>query len=260
MDYNKLMEELDREVNSSFESVKSVKGLSATEGYDEVEKDLMASLESKSPVVEVEGEDGLIFEDEGESSQVEEHSPEEIFSKAVNDYFTGLVNDGIEAEEAVEKVLDVVNSVLPKEEGEDGQPDEIEVEPVTEEPAQESQERGETITPDNYTEDPEKQKEIFGNTVKELSDKMDMNKATSSATESSCSFEEYQKDKEAKMLKRYKQLANKDLDKKKVAIEGLGEAEISIDDQAVSRVSGEYGYSGKNLRKMVAEAIQKGEI
>lgn len=259
MDYNKLMAELDKEVTGSFEPVRPLTGRSATEGYDEVEKDLMDSLEVKKPIVEVDGEEDLVFGEDGVDK--EEKSPEEVFSEAVNAYFNSLVNDGVEVEEAVEKVLDQVNSSLPKTDDSDDEEDDIEESEETElVEAEESQKSPETIREDNYTDDPEKQKELFGNTVKELSDKMDMNKATSSATESSCSFEEYQKDKEAKMLKRYKQLANKDLDKKKVAIEGLGEAEISIDDQAISRVSGEYGYSGKNLRKMVAEAIQKGEI
>jgi deoxyribose-phosphate aldolase len=47
VDYNKLMEELDKEVSSSFESIDS-KGISksATEMYDEVEKDVKAVVDA----------------------------------------------------------------------------------------------------------------------------------------------------------------------------------------------------------------------
>ena len=89
MDYNKLMAELDKEILGSFESVQPNKGYSATEGYDEVERDLMEGLGQKSPIVEVEGEDDLVFED-GEPEAVEE-SPKEVFVKSVNDYLNSLL-------------------------------------------------------------------------------------------------------------------------------------------------------------------------
>lgn len=371
MDYNKLMEELDREVKGSFEST-SVPGLkSAIEGYDEVENDLMASLEEKKPIVEVDGEEDLVFGDD--QPQDEEDSPEdpkEALGRAIEGYLNSLLEEGLDKDEASDEVLELVNSFLPQDEdGSVEEPAEEDLgswlaarklrkmnrkgisddatdedkaafkdkqerlklraragaikgdnpnatQKVLDEVRKEGQQRnaqrtneikakkarealradlmsklglptidklkevlgkagfsategfnsfesGETVevvTEDNYTEDSEKQKEILNNTVKEISDEMDLNKAIDSATESTSSFEEYQKDKESKMLKRYKQLANKDEEKRKVAIEGLGELDISIDDRAISRVSGEYGYSGKNLKKMVAEAIQRGEI
>ena len=64
----------------------------------------------------------------------------------------------------------------------------------------------------------------------------------------------------SKMLNRYKSLASKSTGKKAVAVEGLEGVEVAIDEQAIARTSGEFGYSGKNLRKMVVEAIQKGVI
>lgn len=419
MDYNKLMAELDKEVSSSFESVGLSKGYSATEGYDEVERELLEGLDEKSPIVEVEGEEDLVFEDgEDKAPEGPEESPKDIFIKSVNDYFNSLVEDGVESDEAADEVLEVVDSVLPKEED---SPEEESAEEdlgswlaarrlrnmnrkgisadasdeekaafkdkqerlklraragavkgneekgtksnatqrVLDEVKKEGQQRNaqrtneikankkkEALRADimsklgvtgldqlkellgragfsstegveevvaneefdensslryevRFDEDAQNLNEVFedkgqaidyanrylaeGPVVLQIdledgseeiiwsnSEAVDTARAEESQTGESDkavepkkevnSFEEYQKEKEAKMLNRYKQLANKDVDKKKVAIEGLGEAEISIDDRAISRVSGEYGYSGKNLRKMVAEAIQRGDI
>lgn len=65
----------------------------------------------------------------------------------------------------------------------------------------------------------------------------------------------------SKMLNRYSQLTRRNQPKsKKSAEEGVSETEVKIDDNAIRRVSCEFAYSGKNLRKMVAEAIKKGVI
>ena len=65
----------------------------------------------------------------------------------------------------------------------------------------------------------------------------------------------------SKMLNRYSQLTHRNqLKSKKSAEEGVSATEVKIDDNAISRVSCEFAYSGKNLRKMVAEAIKKGVI
>lgn len=65
----------------------------------------------------------------------------------------------------------------------------------------------------------------------------------------------------SKMLNRYSQLTHRNqLKSKKSAEEGVSATEVKIDDNAIRRVSCEFAYSGKNLRKMVAEAIQKGVI
>lgn len=66
----------------------------------------------------------------------------------------------------------------------------------------------------------------------------------------------------AKMLSRYSQLArtkNKN-NTVKSAEEGASSKEIEIDDNALRRVSCEFAYSGRNLRKLVTEALQKGII
>ena len=65
----------------------------------------------------------------------------------------------------------------------------------------------------------------------------------------------------SKMLNRYSQLTHRNqLKSKKSAEEGVSATEVKIDDDAIRRVSCEFAYSGKNLRKMVAEAIKKGVI
>lgn len=65
----------------------------------------------------------------------------------------------------------------------------------------------------------------------------------------------------SKMLNRYSQLTRRNQPKsKKSAEEGVSATEVKIDDNAIRRVSCEFAYSGKNLRKMVAEAIKKGVI
>ena len=65
----------------------------------------------------------------------------------------------------------------------------------------------------------------------------------------------------SKMLNRYSQLTHRNqLKSKKSAEEGVSATEVKIDDNAIRRVSCEFAYSGKNLRKMVAEAIKKGVI
>ena len=247
MDYNKLMEELDKEVRGAYESVGSAQ-LSATEGYDDIEKDLMANLDQNKPIVEVDGEEDLIFEDEESQPEGEEEdeneSAEDLITKSVKTYFEGLINDGVEAEEASEKVLDLVKSVLPEEEGEE---------------VDEGLEEVEEDDSEEDSEEIEKSAEAGIGSIP-AKEEVDQVEPQAQLPVENSSFEEYQKDKEIKMLNRYKQLANKDEDKKKVAIEGLGELDLAIDDKAISRVSGEFGYSGKNLRKMVAEAIQKGEI
>ena len=65
----------------------------------------------------------------------------------------------------------------------------------------------------------------------------------------------------SKMLNRYSQLTHRSrLKNKKSAEEGVSASEVKIDDDVIRRVSCEFAYSGKNLRKMVAEAIKKGVI
>ena len=65
----------------------------------------------------------------------------------------------------------------------------------------------------------------------------------------------------SKMLNRYSQLTHRNqLKSKKSAEEGVSATEVKIDDNVIRRVSCEFAYSGKNLRKMVAEAIKKGVI
>ena len=65
----------------------------------------------------------------------------------------------------------------------------------------------------------------------------------------------------SKMLNRYSQLTHRNqLKSKKSAEEGVSATEVKINDDAIRRVSCEFAYSGKNLRKMVAEAIKKGVI
>ena len=103
--------------------------------------------------------------------------------------------------------------------------------------------------------------------VKSLVD--DYNESNGSATESNSKTvddDPYDPDAafealSSKMLNRYSQLTHRNqLKSKKSAEEGVSATEVKIDDNAIRRVSCEFAYSGKNLRKMVAEAIKKGVI
>lgn len=118
---------------------------------------------------------------------------------------------------------------------------------------------------------PNELKKYFGKYAdsKLLAKKMlEMHKANRSAEENSKTVNDDPYDPDAafealssKMLNRYSQLTHRNqLKNKKSAEEGVSAAEVKIDDNAIRRVSCEFAYSGKNLRKMVAEAIKKGVI
>lgn len=118
---------------------------------------------------------------------------------------------------------------------------------------------------------PKELKESFGPYAdsEQLAKKMlAMHKANKSAEENSKTVNDDPYDPDAafealssKMLNRYSQLTHRNqLKNKKSAEEGVSTTEVKIDDNAIRRVSCEFAYSGKNLRKMVAEAIKKGVI
>ena len=158
MDYNKLMEELDREVRGLPRKTSAVEGLA--KGRNRGIK------EAKEPIVEVDNEEDLIFEEEGNFNSDVEKSPEQVFTDSVNTYFNSLVDEGLETEEAVEKVKSVVDSILPKDEKE-----------------------GPVVEDDENAE---------------ISAEESTKKGCATESTTSTSFEEYQKDKEAKMLKRFR--------------------------------------------------------
>ena len=253
LDYNKLMEELGNCLGlegSATESYNKGPGKKAFEEYDEVEQELAASL--GQPIPENVSDQDLVFEEgseetnpdpeagEGESvPEGEEEQPEEeLFKESVKSYLTKLLEDK-SPEEAKEFIGGLfgkaLSEVCPDDEGEtDGEnPEEgSEGEVVPEEEGSSADDPGEGESGETDAdegcgdEDPE------------------------------AAFESLQ----AKMLDRYKTLSRKK-NKKNSATEGTGtKSKPILDETAIARTSAEFGYSGQNLRKMVAEAIEKGVI
>lgn len=259
LDYNKLMEELGNCLGlekPATESISKKGSKSAVEEYDEVERELAEEL--GEPVPETVSEDDLVFDenkeeaspDEGvvvnkdqDKDQDPEESDADLFKESVKSFFNRLLNDK-SPEEAKEEIGKLFGEVL------------SEVCPECGEGCEDEEDEEDGVTPET-----EEEPETVEETKPENDEEEEADEGCCKSSKENCeedpeaAFESLR----ARMLSRYSSLARKK-NKKGTATEGVKADTPELDDYAISRTSAEFGYSGKNLRKMVAEAIQKGVI
>lgn len=272
IDYNELMKNLDNCLGLEKSATESIQkpavqpNKSAFEGYDDVERELALEMGLRSS--NEEKDDDLIFEEEfeegeAETTEVEEPKVEEIvdhkevFKSSVKEFFTELCQE-VGEEEAKVTLGNLINEVIGSSSGEE----------VVEEPAEEC--GTEPATEGSLTDKlialgktgAVEGEEAEGEpAVEEIKEEVPAEEGQESLGDSEekndadAAFEAMS----AKMLSRYSSLA-KPSKKVNSATEGQSTQEVAIDDEALRRVSCEFGYSGQHLRKMVTEAINKGVI
>ena len=245
MDYNKLMTELDSVLGLEKPATESVakktkaKTEKAFEGYDDIENELARDLGLS---VKEEPSEDFILEEGETQPQVDEPTPEDLFIDSVKVFRDSLIGEGMEEDEARDKICDIVSTLLCPEEPEESEEPEGEVEPEEpEEPEEEPAEEGLVdkllaLGQEEATEEVEAVDEV-------------------ETTDPESAFEEM----EAKMIDRYSSLARKKT-KTGSATEGQSVTEVVLDEQAIKKVSCEFNYSGSHLRNLVTEAIKKGVI
>lgn len=272
IDYNELMKNLDNCLGLEKSATESIQkpaeqpNKSAFEGYDDVERELALEMGLRSS--NEEKDDDLIFEEESEdgeietTDEVEEPKVEEtidhkeVFKSSAKEFFTELCQE-VGEEEAKVVIGNLIGEVIgssTEEEVVEEPAEECGVEPATEGSLTDKlialgktgAVEGEAVEGEPAVEEVKEEPAEEGQ--ESLGDSEDKNDADAA-------FEAMS----AKMLSRYSSLA-KPSKKINSATEGQSSQEVVIDDEALRRVSCEFGYSGQHLRKMVTEAINKGVI
>lgn len=271
INYNELMKNLDNCLGLEKSATESIQkpavqpNSSAFEGYDDIERELALEMGLRSS--NEEKDDDLIFEEESEGGEVETTEVEEpkveevvdhkeVFKSSAKEFFTELCQE-VGEEEAKVTLGNLINEVIGSSSGEETVEEPAEecgVEPATEGSLTDKlialgktgAVEGEAVEGEPAVEEVKEEPAEEGQ--ESLGDSDDKNDADAA-------FEAMS----AKMLSRYSSLA-KPSKKVNSATEGQSSQEVAIDDEALRRVSCEFGYSGQHLRKMVTEAINKGVI
>lgn len=288
-DYNKILEELENclglegvEPQRPKQS-KPIKRKKAFEGYDDVEAEIAASLESDED--EISKDEDFVFDDEAfgledpenpTSEEGEEESDEDLIVTTLKSYLSSLL-ENLSPEEAKGKIGDLVGKAIEEviPDGDSGKTEDPSPENETEESAEEA----------SATEAP-LGKAVTGGLVDKLLALGGASRLSSTESEESKADEGTEKGGEeafegdeeidprcpgrneasfeafcSKMISRYSELAGKKPAKKESATEGeAGEKEVKINEKAMTRVAVEFGYNTRNLRPILTDAIKKGVI
>lgn len=282
IDYNRLMEELDSCLGLESSATKSVKRPSgppkkrkAFEGYDDVDMEIIQAMKDspEGAPSEFSEEDLVYSEDTPEGDQGmprveddeggDEESPEIKLADSVDCLFNNYIESGKTPQEAADSIKDLVESAVAElYDPDDEEGGEAEADESCKKKANEGME--DVVTPVKEVSS----HSLANRSARESSSESKNNGKSPSPEENSRIVDDDPYDPDAafealssKMLNRYSQLTHRNqLKSKKSAEEGVSATEVKIDDNAIRRVSCEFAYSGKNLRKMVAEAIKKGVI